>query len=259
MKAIRLFLLTTLVIGSLGTAVSQDEDERRRRKERYGTHNHFKIDLGINNYLEDGESPGDNNELYSVRPWGSWYVGLNSINDTHISGKLHLEWGGGVSWYNFKFEDESVRLEEGPDAIVFSQANDGLDHRKSKLTAAYVNVSAVPMLKFGSGRRSDRHWFRWHDDDWDLKWKKRGGCRIGAGIYAGYRIASYTKYVVKESGDKDRDKDKDGFFLNNFRYGVRAQMGFRGLDLFINYDLNELFVDNKGPELNAFSFGVVLF
>ena len=77
-------------------------------------------------------------------------------------------------------------------------------------------------------------------------------------MYAGYRIASYTKYVTKEDGDKEKDKDKDGFYLNNFRYGVRGQIGFRGIDIFFNYDLNELFADNRGPELNAFSFGVVL-
>ena len=64
--------------------------------------------------------------------------------------------------------------------------------------------------------------------------------------------------VTKEDGDKEKDKDKDGFYLNNFRYGVRGQIGFRGIDIFFNYDLNELFADNRGPELNAFSFGVVL-
>ena len=257
MKTIRLFLLAALVMGSLGSAVSQDEEKRTREKRRYGTHNDFAVDLGINNFLEDGQSPGNNNELYSVRPWGSWYVGLNSINDTHVSGRLHLEWGGGISWYNFKFEDESVRLEDGPDAVVFSQATDGLDHRKSKLTAAYVNVSAVPMLKFSARRRYDRKWFNW-GDDLDFTRRNHGGFRIGAGMYAGYRIASYTKYVFEENGDKEKDKDRDSFFLNNFRYGVRAQMGFRGVDLFFNYDLNELFADSRGPELNAFSFGFIL-
>ena len=257
MKTIRLLFMAILMAGTCTGAFSQDDEKETKRNRSRGTHSNFKIDLGMNNYLENGESPGDNNELYSVRPWGSWYVGLNSIYDTHIKGAFHLEWGGGVSWYNFKFEDESVRLAEGPDAVIFSQDPDGLDYTKSKLTAAYVNVSAVPMFKFGTKNRND-HWFRWKKDNFDIKWRRKGGFRIGAGMYAGYRIASYTKYVVEEDGDKEKDKDRDGFFLNNLRYGARMQLGFRGLDLFFNYDLNELFSDNKGPELNAFSFGVVL-
>jgi len=36
----------------------------------------FNFDLGTNNYLADGSFPDNDNALYSVRPWGSWYRGL---------------------------------------------------------------------------------------------------------------------------------------------------------------------------------------
>lgn len=249
-----------LILGISGSMMAQDSNEKdeKRRKRRFGTHNDFRIDLGINNFLEDGSSPSENNELYAVRPWGSWYVALKSENDTHIGGALHLLWGGDVSWYNFKFEDESVRIIDGPEMVQFAQSNEAVSFQKSKLTAAYINASVVPMLKFGSRSRYHRKWFGFRGDNWDFGWNADEGFRIGAGMYAGYRIASYAKYVTKEDGDKEKDRDKDGFYLNNFRYGVRGQIGFRGVDIFINYDLNELFADNRGPKLNAFSFGVVL-
>jgi len=107
------------------------------------------------------------------------------------------------------------------------------------------------MLKFGKGKRH-KDWFDWTD------WNDDEGFRIGAGGYAGYRLASYTKYVTEEDGDKDKDKDKDSYFLNDFRYGVRLQIGYRNFDVFVNYDLNELFVEDRGPQVNAFSFGIVL-
>ncbi|MBA4058759.1 MAG: hypothetical protein C0490_28840, partial [Marivirga sp.] len=45
------------------------------RGNRWGrTWQSFNFDLGTNNYLSDGKFPDSNNELYSVRPWGSWYV-----------------------------------------------------------------------------------------------------------------------------------------------------------------------------------------
>src|SRR5688572_3767471 len=64
----------------------------------------FNFDFGTNNYLSDGKFPNSNDELYSVRPWGSWYVGLASIQRTRLARKFFLEWGIGVNWYNFKFE-----------------------------------------------------------------------------------------------------------------------------------------------------------
>ncbi|MEQ8926152.1 MAG: hypothetical protein RLO81_10090 [Fulvivirga sp.] len=251
MKTIKLLTIAFLSILILNPALAQDDDDNDKwRKKNLGTRHDFSIDLGINNWLEDGEFPNDENALYAVRPWGSWYVGLNAINDTHVAGPLHLEWGVGVSWYNWKFENEATRLEEGDDIIIFSEAPEEVDAKKSKLTAAYLNASLVPVLKLGNGKRTRRH--RWGNFE---PFENKGGFRIGAGGYAGYKLASYTKTVVD---DRNRDKDHDGFYLNNLRYGVRVQLGFRGVDFFANYDLNEVFVENKGPELNAFSFGVIL-
>jgi len=102
------------------------------------------------------------------------------------------------------------------------------------------------MLDFSYNSRS-RLW-NYHGD----------GFRIGAGGYTAFRIASQTKFVYKENGDKQTDKDSSNIYLNNFRYGLRFQIGFRGVDLFANYDISPLFSKDRGPELNAFSFGFTL-
>ncbi|WP_157494222.1 hypothetical protein [Fulvivirga imtechensis] len=234
---------------------AQDDEGKKREKTNYGTHNHFDIDLGMNNFLQNGDFPDDNNAPYAVKPFGSWYVALKSVNDTHVTGALHLLWGPEVSWYNFKFNNEAIRLTKNNNQLEFNEAADNIDAQKSKLTVAYLNFSAVPMLKFGDQGQRHRHRHCWVD--WD-DFGRKEGFRIGVGGYGGYKIASYTKSVVVEDGDKKKDRDKDSFYLNNFRYGVRLQAGFRGVDIFANYDLNELFVEGKGPQLNAFSFGIVL-
>ncbi len=134
--------------------------------------------------------------------------------------------------------------------VIFSEAGPEVDSEKSKLTASFINASFVPVLRLGQNRRRrDRHgWGHWHG------FRHDGGLRIGAGVYAGYKLGSYTKVKA----DDDKDRERDGFFMENIRYGARVQIGFRGVDFFANYDLNEVFVSNKGPELNAFSFGVIL-
>lgn len=255
MKKVKFYTLTAFLLISFLSTQAQESEKRKdensySKKYRRGTHHNLSLDLGMNNWLEKGDFPNDNNELYSVRPWGSWYVAINSLYDTHVAGPLHLEWGMGISWYNFKFENEGVRLSENNNMVVFTEVPSDIDTKKSKLTASFINASFVPVLKFGNNKNYRHH----HHGNWHA-FQNEGGFRIGAGGYAGYKVASYTKTVVD---DGNKDKDHDGFYLNNFRYGIRVQMGFRSVDFFANYDLNEVFVTNKGPELNAFSFGIIL-
>ncbi|MEJ0057571.1 MAG: hypothetical protein WDN75_19160 [Bacteroidota bacterium] len=176
-------------------------------------------------------------------------MGLNSIWRTRIARKFFLEWGGGVSWYNFKFDDPSTVMSKDDNTVIFSQDTRNVDLRKSKLTVTYVNISAVPMIDFGDNSRK----YTFLDGG-----KSSSSFRFGVGPYAGYRIDSYTKQMYYENNEKRRSHDHDNFYLNNLRYGLRLQMGFRDTEIFFNYDMNELFTTDKGPKLNAFSFGVTL-
>jgi hypothetical protein len=210
------------------------------------TYHSFNIDLGTNNYLSDGKFPDNSNALYTVKPWGSWYVGLNSIQRTRIARRFFVEWGGGVSWYNFKFQNTRTAITKDDAGVIFSEDIRDYNFIKSKLTATYLNASFVPLLDFGGNRRKSSL-FEGHGGD---------SFRIGVGPYAGYRIDSYSKQLFKDSGDKRKNREHDNFYLNNIRYGLRAQIGFNDIDLFVNYDMNELFATGKGPQLNAFSFGI---
>jgi hypothetical protein len=220
------------------------------RKKHYGrrTRSSFNIDIGTNNYLENGKFPDASNSLYAVRPWGSWYVGLNVIERTRVAGKFFLEWGGGISWYNFKFQNDRVQMSKDDQGVYFNVDSRAYNFSKSKLTATFLNVSLVPMLDFGRNKYKPAFFDGHH----------ASGFRIGVGPYAGYRIDSYTKQVYDKDGSKEREHHHDAYYLNNLRYGMRLQLGFNDVDFFFNYDMNNLFVDGKGPQVNAFSFGITL-
>ncbi len=211
------------------------------------------LDFGMNNYLEDGKFPDDNNQQYTVRPWGSWYVAIMPTVQTHIGGKFALDYGGGISWYNFKFQDPRTKLVKGDDGVIFEQWDVDLQASKSKLTVVHLNAHFIPMLDFGY-RTSKRSY-----DDGFVQKKiryKRNGFRIGAGGYVGTRIGSWQKLVWRETGYKSKLREKDNFYLNNLRYGTRVILGYGEVDIFVNYDMSTLFSENNGPELNAISFGL---
>ena len=215
-----------------------------------GIQSYFNVDFGLNNFVSPDGFPDENNELYTVRPWGSWYIALGGMSESYIAKSMSLQFGANVSWYNFKFQNDATYAVPGDDEVFFVENPNGLDvnFQKSKLTVAYVNAFLVPMFHFGKKRYYDS-WRVWNGGS-------NAGFRLGAGAYAGYRIGRYTK-VKYNDGDRNIDKNHDSFYLNNFRYGIRAQIGFRHTDFFVNYDLNDLFREGKGPELNAFSFGII--
>lgn len=224
-----------------------DDDWERYYSRKWGkTWQSFNFDLGMNNYLSDGKFPDDSNAPYSVRPWGSWYVGINSIHRTKVAGKFFLEWGLGLSWYNFKFQKDNIMVQKDDAGVYFLEDTVHSDFIKSKLTATYINASLIPVLDFGGRGKKSRMW----DSD-------GGSFRVGIGPYVGYRIGSYSKLVYEEGSDREKEKSRNNYYLENFRYGMRMQVGFRSTDIFFNYDMNDLFAAEKGPSLNAFSFGVI--
>ncbi|MEM6842805.1 MAG: hypothetical protein AAF632_11310 [Bacteroidota bacterium] len=233
---------------------SRSESSRNSRRPS-GTRSSMMFDFGLNNFLSNGRFPDETNELYAVKPLAAWNIALGITNTTHLAGPLYLEWGGNVNWYNFKFQNERTRMIKTDDGVDFVEDLDVVDPRKSKFVVPYLNAQFVPMFQFGKPRRRDLE-LGWRDDSgFRVNNDIDAGLRVGIGGYAGYRIGSRHKYVFVEDNDRERVKDRTNFFVNNWRYGIRFQLGFRDFDFYANYDLNELFVPGRGPELNAFSFG----
>lgn len=225
-----------------------DVHERSRRRHYWPrTRQSINIDLGLSNYLENFKFPDQSNAPYSLNQQGSCYIGINTTYKTNLAGPLFMEWGGGFDWYMFKLDKNNIRYVKTDSLVRFDpDPRTNINPIRSKLNTGYIYVKLVPMLDFSYNARS-RLW-NYHGD----------GFRIGVGGYSALRIASQTKFVYKDNGDKQKDKDSSNIYLNNFRYGLRFQIGFRGIDLFANYDVSPLFSKNRGPELNTFSFGFTL-
>lgn len=236
----------TIIIGSKGIRIERDNDDKDKNTFWRRTRHEIPVYFGLNNYFQDGkfgETP--TGKPYELRSWGSRYFAFGSTFKTQVGGKkspLLLQYGLEASWNNFMFSGDNYALET-ENGVTFPEFDSALE--KSKLTAAYINVPLMIHLDFAK------------DDKMGLK--------LAFGGYAGYRVGSYSKIVYHENGDRQKDKEHSNFYLNDWRYGVRAEIGLgegkfdNGVRLFFNYDLNPLFTDNANlPKLNAFSFGVRL-
>lgn len=203
---------------------------------RRGTENFVNVYIGLNNYLQDNELP-NSSSLLSLNPITSYYAALNFDNITRIFGPLYLDWGAGVSIQDFSFENTRTRLVSGDNEISLGEVT-GITGRKSKLSVSHINIHFVPTISFG----------------------RYGAFRVGFGVYGGYRIGAHTKVKFDDiDGNKQKDKIKDNYFVNPYKYGFRATVGWDFFDLFFNYDVTELFEEEvNAPRLNPVTFGVVL-
>jgi hypothetical protein len=200
----------------------------------------FNINWGMNVYGQNNAA-GYNKDDYDLRSGSMRYISLGWVRSAAISKSQYttasLDFGLDFSWYNLMFDGNNTVKEGANNKVQFPELmidNKVANLAKSKLTAPFVNVSLMPTLAF---RNSPLNY-------------------ISAGMYAGYRIGGYTK--TKMNGG-DKDKIKGNFGMNDFRYGIGAEVGFKNFpDLFINYDLTELFQTGRGPAVRMISFGVRL-
>lgn len=207
-----------------------------KEKHYKSTRFNFDVDLGLNNFVDEEGGA----YVPDLKPLGSRYVSLNLHLNSQIGGRkspFYLVSGLEFAFNNYMFDDNAI-VEEVNDITQFRRVSD-ISFEKTKLTHSSVNVPLMPMLKFKRDNGKD-------------------GFKIGAGAFAGYRLGSHTKVKYSQEGKTEKDKTRDNFNLSEFQYGLEGVVGYGGLDLFVKYNMNDLFKDNRGPQINVISFGVRL-
>ncbi|TDE12349.1 outer membrane beta-barrel protein [Dyadobacter psychrotolerans] len=203
----------------------------------------FNVAVGLNAYGTNEATAGYNKEDYDLRPFGSRYISLGYIASATVArgknAKFGLDFGVDFSWNNLMFDGNNT-VTKSADGVNFPPVKnaDGkeINLSKSKLVLPYVNLSFMPTVSFSKSFIS----------------------YISGGVYGGYRLGSYTK--TREEGSKDKDHVRMNYYVNDLRYGLAFELGIRKFpDLFVNYDLNNVFEDNRGPSVRMINFGIRLF
>jgi hypothetical protein len=222
-----------------GTTVKLENQKRKTVSPPFRTYT--KLDLGINNYLDSERNFPSSDLPYAAKGWGSWNVGFNWMASQRIVKGVYWDFGMGLQWYNFKFENNNYQAVKGANSIEFIERT-GVNSIKSKISASYLTAQTMLQLDFGKMNNQGKK-----------------GLRLATGPYIGYRLGGNSKFVGRENNETFRFKDKQdtGLYLNNLRYGMRGEIGVGSFTFFSTYDFNTLFSAGKGPELNPITFGIV--
>ena len=220
-----------------------DDEKTKIRTERRRTafrKNWSGFEMGINGYLTPDNSlslTGDG-EYIDLRYNKSVVVNLNFWQQSFplVSNNLGLVTGLGLGFNNYRFDNQT--------RIVYNR--EGLDFyedtinsiTKNKLTLTWINLPLL--LEY---QTQGRGYERFH---------------IAGGMIVGTRIGTHAKYVTDDAGKKRKEKDYHDFHVPPFRFDLTGRIGWGSINLFATYSLNNLFKDDKGPELVPFSVGIRL-
>ena len=223
------------------TAFNEEKVVEKDRN-RLIKHNHdIDFSMGLNNYLNSSNQfPDTDNKNFALDPLTSWTYGIHSNHKISVSPYVKFNFQLGLLWNNFALADNNYQFTKGPEQVELLDtdlARPDINPTRSKLNITYLNLNLVPMFHFG---------------------KSSDAFRIGAGPFGSYRIASKSKFKYDDNG---KDVVKNNFHINNWKYGLKVQVGWKGVDLFATYDLSPIFIEDRGPEadypLRAISFGVI--
>ncbi len=236
---------TVVRVGDREVVIAEGKrPEVRPRKPRTSWSNSWSgFYLGINGYLSPSNSInlGSENRFLDLEYNNSVSVNLNvwQQNLAVARGKnsaFGMFTGLGIGWNNYRFE-QNTRLVHGEDELGY--IIDDINFRKNKLTVSHLNVPL--MLEFQTNQRNPKNQFH-----------------IAAGINAGMRLRSHTKYVYRDEGSREKEKEFRSYHLVPFRYEAIARIGWGRVNLFATYALNGMFREDKGPEIYPFNIGIRL-
>lgn len=203
---------------------------------------YFDFTIGLNNYLnEDGQFPTAGDDGYALKTWSMhWGLGFGAKSRLgNETSPAHIKYGVEMAWTNYNYEGTFVPVKTDDEVIFVDNIQSSYD--KNKMNVTTINIPLMLQLDFSDNRATEN------------------GFNLGIGGYAGFRIGSNSKFKYRDdNNDKVNMKTKSDFYLNDFQYGLQAQIGVAGVNFFARYALNDLFQENRGPVLTPVVFGIVL-
>ncbi|GAC1586034.1 MAG: hypothetical protein NVS3B25_00870 [Hymenobacter sp.] len=237
---------------SYNTAPRQSKEARQAHRdsvrlqalEHRHTTEHLIFDLGLNAFVNQRPflGPAGQPEAVELRPDGSRYVNIGLNWDTRLGGKrspLSLTLGPEFAFNNYMLNGNYRWVNTNGRTDVLPETT-GRQLQKTKLASSSINLPLLLQLQLHDGHYKPT-------------------LTLGAGGFVGYRLTSWTKVKYTNEGTTYKDKLHDNYNLENFLYGLQGNIGYRSMQFFGKYNLNQLFKTGAGPDTQVLSFGLRLF
>lgn len=200
------------------------------------------IDFGMNTLLDKNLNANYPSFLeHEILRSNSLYLNFmqQSIGLQKSRNTFGLVTGLGVQFKSYRL-DKNTTIEQLPDGRIEGKSLFFDINQKSKFSAVYLLAPLLMEFQIPVSHYSNRVF-------------------ISGGMVAAYRLSSHAKIKYNAGKNKEKLKTPGDYSLQDFRYGLMMRMGYRQLQVFVNYDLVPLFKEDAGvQDVYPFTFGITL-
>jgi uncharacterized protein YdeI (BOF family) len=217
---------------------NSDNESHKRNSERFRGHLGG-LELGFNSFLTDYWStslkPEDNYfDLNTAKSW-NWNFLLPCV-DIGFTRHFGIAATLGINFNKYRFDGNNSIVKDGNGVIGPYYPPDGITYSKSKLSTTYATLPVILEAQIPLSGNTKT-------------------INIGAGVVGAVKLGSNTK-VVYYTGGKEKEKHKDDFSLNTFRWGATGRIGYEFFQVYGTCYFTQMFEKGKGPELYPFEVGI---
>ena len=217
---------------------SSAKDSHKKNYQRFEGHLGG-LELGFDGYLSDFWStslePEDNYLALNTSKSYNWSLLLPCVNigfTKHFGIAATL----GIEWNKYRFDGNNSIVNDEFGVIGPYYPDAGIVYSKSKLVTTYATLPVILEVQIPL-YNSDRT------------------INIGAGVIGAAKLGAHTK-VTYYTGGKEKEKHKDDFSLNTFRWGATGRIGYEFFQVYGTCYFTSMFEKGKGSELYPFEVGI---
>ncbi|MGV3510153.1 MAG: outer membrane beta-barrel protein [Sphingobacteriaceae bacterium] len=195
-----------------------------------------RLDLGLAKFTDNGSfTLSADNQFLESETWKSNNVGFEFFQMGYrFNHNFKIYVGAGLDWTNMRLKKNITIL---PDQPELDTVQENIDFKKNRFSSTYLRVPLSFQIRTNDDQKGNKIYFVF-------------------GPEMGFLINGKVKQVSNEKG---KEKVKDDFNLNPFRYGAFARLGYDNFGVYIKYYNNDVFADDQGPEdLKNLNFGVMV-
>ena len=183
-----------------------------------------RIDLGLSTYLDNGSyklSPA--NSYLKQQTWKSSNFGFEFFQMGYrFNSYFKVYLAAGLDWNHIRLE-ENITFQKKQPALIY--VTETVDFKKNRFSSQYLRVPLGFQL-------------RTKDDEKGNKFNFVFGPEVG------FLINGKVKQVSNARG---KEKFKDDYNLDPFRYGAFVRLGYGGMGVYAKYYMNDVFAEGQGP------------
>lgn len=195
-----------------------------------------RFDIGLSRYLDNGSfSLSADNEYLDFEEGKTINVGFEFLQMGYrFNSYFKVYLAAGLDWNHIRLSRD---ITFQPDQPSLTYITEPIEFQKNRFSSRYLRVPLSFQLRTKDDGRGKKVNFVF-------------------GPEVGFLLGGKVKQISKENG---KDKSRDDYNFEPFRYGASARLGYGGLGIYTKYYFNDVFTGPQSPkDFRNLSFGLML-